>query len=125
MSKDVVSLIIPSKPDYISVVRLTTSAIAHKIGLNIDEIEDVKVSIAEACINALNLNGKEEISIEFEVEEDKLIIRVKNVKENIPHELSEGKERELGLLIIKSLMDEVKFNEYGIEMIKYIEDGSK
>ncbi len=36
----------------------------------------------------------------------------------------ENKEMELGILIIKSLMDEVKFSEEGVEMIKYIEDGN-
>lgn len=122
MIKDTINLSIPKKPDYISLVRLTTSGIAHSMGLNIDEIEDIKVSIGEACINALSLNDAENISLVFEVEEDKLCIKVNNVKEVIPEELDESKERQLGLLIIKSLMDEVKFNESGIEMIKYIED---
>ncbi len=54
MKKDIFKLTIPSKPDYISVARLTSSAIANKIGFNIEDIEDIKVSIAEACINALN-----------------------------------------------------------------------
>ena len=35
-----------------------------------------------------------------------------------------NKEMELGILIIKSLMDEVNFSEKGVEMIKYIEDGN-
>ena len=122
MSKDIIKLSIPSKPDYISLVRLTTSGIAHSMGLNIDEIEDIKVSIGEACINSLMLNNSDEISLEFKVEEDKLTIRVNKAKEDIPDELDENKERNLGLLIIKSLMDEVRFDELGIEMVKYVED---
>lgn len=125
MNKDVINLSIPRKPDYISLVRLTTSGIAHSMGLNIEDIEDIKVSIGEACINALSLNNMEKIDLVFEVEEDRFCIKVNNVKENIPNELDESKERELGLLIIKSLMDEVIFNESGIEMIKYIEDDSQ
>ena len=36
-------------------------------------------------------------------------------------DIEESRERELGLLIIKSLMDEVEFTKDGIEMTKYIE----
>lgn len=122
MNKDVINITIPRKPDYISLVRLTTSGIGCSMGLNVDDIEDIKVSIGEACINSLTLSDKEEISLVFEIDEERLCVKVSNVKENINEESDDRKERELGLLIIKSLMDEVKFNEYGIEMIKYIED---
>lgn len=122
MNKDIIRLIIPKKPDYISLVRLTTSGIACSMGLNIDDIEDIKVSIGEACINALVLNNIEEISLLFEIEEKRFVIKVSDVREDIPIGLPEAKERELGLIIIKSLMDEVKFDQFGIEMVKYIED---
>ncbi len=121
MNKDVIKLTIPRKPDYISLVRLTTSGIAYSMGLNVDDIEDIKVSIGEACVNSLMLTDEEDISLVFEIDEEKLSIEVTNVSENIPEDLDEKKERELGLLIIKSLMDEVAFNEDGIIMIKYIE----
>ena len=125
MNKDTISFSIPRKPDYISLVRLTTSGIAHSMGLNMDDIEDIKVSIGEACINALSLNDSEQISLVFDIDEEKLCIRIDNVKEDIPNNLDESRERELGLLIIKSLMDEVTFNENGIKMIKYVEDDSQ
>ncbi|QQY79771.1 serine/threonine-protein kinase RsbW [Keratinibaculum paraultunense] len=123
MKKDIINLKIPSKPDYISVVRLTSSAIASNLGLNIEEIEDIKVSIAEACINAINKSS--EINIQFEIEKDKLTIKVNNVHPLEEDKSNLNKELELGILIIKSLMDEVNFSEEGVEMIKYIEDGNK
>ncbi len=123
MKKDIINLKIPSKPDYISVVRLTSSAIASNMGLNIEEIEDIKVSIAEACINAINKSN--EINIQFEIEKDKLTMKVDNVQPLEEDEVNLNKELELGILIIKSLMDEVNFSEEGVEMIKYIEDGNK
>jgi len=121
MNNDSVQLKIPSKPDYISLVRLTASSIGHKCGLNIDEIEDIKVSIAEACINSLSLTEKETIFIDFNIDEDRLLIKVSDTKKNIPEGLEEAKDRELGILIITSLMDEVEFNDIGIEMTKYFE----
>ncbi|MCF6463385.1 ATP-binding protein [Clostridium sp. Cult1] len=121
MKNDIFKLTIPSKPDYISVARLTSSSIANKIGFNIDDIDDIKVSIAEACINALNKS--EQIDIVFKILDDKFIMIVDNVS-IYNEEEDNNKEMELGILIIKSLMDEVNFSEKGVEMIKYIEDGN-
>ena len=121
MNKDSILLTIPSKPDYISLVRLTASSISNKCRLNIDEIEDIKVSLGEACINSLSLTKEETITINFKIDEEKLVITVTDVKEQIPNGLDETRERELGVLIIKSLMDKVLFNDTGIEMTKYIE----
>lgn len=121
MNKDSVILRIPSKPDYISLVRLTSSSISYKCGLNVDEIEDIKVAIGEACINSLSLNDNETIVIEFNLDDDKLVINVSDVIENIPDNMDETRDRELGILIIKSLMDKVIFNDNGIEMTKFIE----
>lgn len=120
MNKDRIDLRIPNKPDYISLVRLTTSGIGSSMALDIDDIEDIKVSIGEACINSL-IDDSEDINITFIIDEEKISIEVSNVIEQISNDIKEKKERELGLLIIKSLMDEVNFNEKGIEMIKYIE----
>ncbi len=49
MKGDVFELTFPAKPDYILAVRLTISAIAERIGYNIEDIEDIKVASAEAC----------------------------------------------------------------------------
>lgn len=121
MSKDTIHLKIPRKADYISLVRLTSSSIAYNLNMNIDEIEDIKVCIGEACNNSLSLSDKKEISIIFEVDSEKITIEVDGVIENIPEELDENNERELGLLIIRTLMDSVEYNDIGIRMTKYIE----
>ncbi|WP_262428165.1 ATP-binding protein [Paratissierella segnis] len=120
MNNDSVFLTIPNKPDYISMVRLTTSSLANKLGFDFDTIEDIKVSIGEACINSLQFCHKGSISIVYESYIDKLTIKVSNCKDNIPKEIEEKKDRELGILIIKSLMDKVDFTDEGIEMTKYI-----
>ena len=57
----------------------------------------------------------------FEVEKDKLTIMVEDVIDNIESDNEGFKEEELGLLIIKSLMDDVTFTEQGINMTKFIE----
>lgn len=123
MDRDIFKLTIPSKPDCISVARLTSSAIASKIGLNIDEIDDIKVSLSEACINALRRT--DEINILFIIEKDKFTITVDNVVSPDDNKENSTKEYELGILIMRSLMDEVEFSQEGVKLIKYIEDGIK
>lgn len=135
---DEIRLSIPSKPEYVGVVRLTVAAIASRIGFDIEKIEDMKVAVAEACTNALthgkNGNGEGEYDISFVLTGEKITISVydkgegcqlENIKQPNLGELNEGG---LGIFIIKSLMDDVEIiSEKGkgmvIKMIKYLEDG--
>lgn len=121
MIKDRIDLTIPSKADYISIVRLATSGIANNLNLTIDEIEDIKVCVGEACNNALNISRQENIRVSFTLTDKELLILVDGVKEEVTEDLEDAREAELGFLIIKSLMDEVSFSSQGIKMIKYIE----
>ena len=75
---DRIELNVPSKLEYISLIRLTASSIANNIDLDIDEIEDIKVCISEACVNILNFNPEEEINIVFQLKEDGIFINIKN-----------------------------------------------
>ncbi|WIV12610.1 ATP-binding protein [Proteiniborus sp. MB09-C3] len=135
-SFDSIKLNVPNKAEYVSVVRLTTSAIASRMGFDIEEIEDIKVAIAEACTSTLEhslSSEKENFDINFDMYVDKLVITVKDIgkgfnvddiKELKVEELGEGG---LGIFIINSLMDEVEIindREKGTEirMIKYIKD---
>lgn len=117
---DRIELKVPSKREYISLIRLTSSSIANNMELNVDEIEDIKVCISEACINVLNFSETEEIIVLFNLKEDGIYIEIKDVVENIPEELEHSKQGNMGLLIINSLMDKVEFTDSHITMIKYI-----
>ena len=113
MSKDTINLSIPKKAEYISIVRLTASGLANIMSLNIDDIEDIKVCVGEACINSLITKDNKKISVIFEREEEKIIVKISDTLEIIPEDIKEKRDRDLGLLIIKSLMDEVNFTEIG------------
>lgn len=116
--KQQIILSVPSKPEYLSVVRLTTSGIANRVGFDLEEIEDIKLAVAEACTNAMT-HGKAEngnYDIEFTIEKESMIIEVKdsgkgcmieNIRKPQERELVEGG---LGVFIIKSLMDKVEIS---------------
>lgn len=117
---DKIELKLPSKLEYISLIRLTASSLANTMDLDVDQIEDIKVSISEACVNVLNFSQTEVINVVFNLKEDGIYIEIKDVLENIPEDSKHANQGEMGLLIINSLMDKVEFKDSSINMIKYI-----
>lgn len=67
MNGDVIRLAFPARADYILAIRLAVSAVAQRIGFDIEDIEDLKVASAEACILLLASKPKLiEISMKVE-----------------------------------------------------------
>lgn len=62
---DVIKIEVPAKPDYILAVRLAVSAIAERAGFDVEDIEDLKVATAEACMLML---GSHPETIEIRIE---------------------------------------------------------
>lgn len=113
---EIIDLSIPNKAEFVSVVRLTLVAIANRAGFNIEEIEDMKVAIAEACTNAITHGKKpplESIDIRFTLRKNSLEIQVKDngkgcmVEKIKDPKIDELNENGLGIFIIRSLMDDV------------------
>jgi len=133
---DSLCLSVPSKPEYVSVVRLTVSAISSRMGFNIEQIEDIKVALAEACTNVIKHGECKKNSnylVEFVVDDEKIAITIKDEgngfsSQNVCEpDLKCPKEGGLGLFIIKSLMDEVDIDSAmgkgtTIKMTKYLGD---
>ena len=57
MNFETIKMEIASNPQYVSIVRLTTSGIANKVGFCLDDIEDMKVEIRN-LIEPLAINGE-------------------------------------------------------------------
>lgn len=130
----IVELNIPAEPEYLLVVRLALSGIAARMNFEYEEIEDLKIAIAEACTNAIQhayKNGdNKRIDIKFFVSRDRLVMEVEDKGKGFeiekikkfPEELLE-KERGLGIFLIKSLVDEVEFKSTKegtlVKMTKY------
>jgi len=130
---EVVSIKLPSKPEYVSIARLTASVLANNIGFDFEEIEDIKVAVGEACNNAVLHSGIEkEFDISFSVQSNKFEVSIEDyghgfsMKEYHEPDLEHPKVGGLGIFIMKSLMDEVEFisnPDKGtlIKLVKYLE----
>lgn len=138
---DLVNLTIPAKPDYVSLARLTISGIGSRMGFTYDDIEDMKLAVAEACTNVVDhayMDGRGEINLCYTIFSDRLVIEVVDhgnsfdVEEtnarigpiNVEPTLNTVRERGLGLYLMKTLMDHVDIkgdNGVIVTMIKYFQ----
>lgn len=112
--RETISVSLPAKSEYVSIARLTASVLANKVGFDIEDIEDIKVAVGEACNNAV-LHGVENemFTLNFHVNSKALEIEVVDCGDGFDldqyqmPDLNNPKENGLGLFIMKSLMDEV------------------
>jgi serine/threonine-protein kinase RsbW len=122
---------ISANPDFVSIIRLTTSGIANKIGFSMDDIEDMKVAVSEACSNAVKHSEDNKVIINFNLLNNGIQIEIidngkgYDVDSIETPDLSNPKEGGLGLFIIQTLMDEVNISSRGnqgttIKMTKYL-----
>lgn len=131
MDLETIKMEVTSNPEYVSIIRLTVSGIANKIGFSLDDIEDIKVAVSEACTNAIKHSLDDKFLVQFSVLENGLTIEVDDkgtgydVESLQEPDLTNPKESGLGLFIIKTLMDEVSTisnSDVGtrVKMTKYL-----
>ncbi|WP_330615579.1 ATP-binding protein [Romboutsia sp. 1001713B170131_170501_G6] len=131
MAFETIKMEISSNPEYVGIIRLTTSGIANKIGFSMDDIEDIKVAVSEACTNAIKHSNDNKFFITFDILENGLAIEIEDkgkgydVESLHQPDLNNPKESGLGLFIIQSLMDEVNIESKEnkgtiIKMTKYL-----
>ena len=135
---------IPCMSDYVGVVRLAVSGLATRMNFSIEEIEDIKIAVSEACTNSVQYAfddpSEQRVFVTFNLFKDKLEIIVKDhgkgfevesleripIEERKLNEIDENVPRlGLGITFIKSLMDETNItSQLGggttIQMAKHI-----
>jgi len=114
---DIVELRIPCKAEWVAVARLAAAAIASRMSFTIEEVEDVKLAVAEACTNVIqHAIGADHIDIRCESSPMELRVRVSdNGKGTRPEKiasrpLDDPQIGGLGVFLIRSLMDEVDYD---------------
>lgn len=105
---------IPSEKKYISTIRLSISSIANTIAMDIECIEDLKVSISEVMNLFVDESSFFEISIA--VIEDKIEIEV--LPDISISEIQQKEENIFALLILENLVDKIEFKEKSVLLVK-------
>lgn len=116
--KEIVKLSIPNSINYLSIARLSAASIAAENGYDVEEIDDIKLSVWEACNSIMinsNNNINENITIKFNIYDEKIKIKIKSTKKETVNkiiidemvDITKAFEDGLNKMIIESLMDKV------------------
>ncbi|MDR2903142.1 MAG: ATP-binding protein [Clostridiales bacterium] len=99
-----IELSLPVNAAYVSAARLTASSIANRLGFDIDEIEDIKAAVSEACIYIIKKAAESKTNLfklTFHLSDGHLEIMLGS-DVSMPNDEHEA---EMSLLMIKALMD--------------------
>jgi len=113
-----VRLTIPAKPEYITLGRLTLTALAGVRPVSDETLHDLKLALTEACTNSVQHayeEGREgTVEILYELEPDRLAVEVADQGPGFERLEQAGdgdeelSESGLGIAIIRALADEVE-----------------
>lgn len=111
MNGDIIRLSVPARPDYILAVRLAVSAVAERVGFDVEDIEDLKVASAEACIMLL---AAEPESIEICITvQDGLCLEFSAAGKDAGTGAGEKADGELSQYLLDALVDKCDFTSEG------------
>lgn len=105
---DKIVLKIPKKSEYMSTIRLTSSALANINGFDIEEIEDIKVIISEICTFFIRnvVENSQDLEILYEVHLDKISVKISDLNKGQMLEFS----NDMSIMIIESLSDNYDYD---------------
>ena len=102
---------IPACPEYVGVIRLAISALASRLNFTFEEIEDLKLSVAEACNIIINFSCQDDLVLKAYQEAQGLRLEIYNNKCDLEPADRLKISEDLGFFLIQSLMDEVKLEK--------------
>ena len=120
-----VNLTLPIRPNMEMTASKTATSLAESMGMSADKVDEVRMAVVEACINAFEHSRAEDgkVYVTFQIlnedEPHRLQITVEDTgvgfapedveKPRIEDKLKAQSKRGWGIQIIKGLMDEVEF----------------
>lgn len=115
---EVFKISVPGDPKYIKVVKMAIGAATAMEGFCIDDVEDIKMAVAEACkiVTCHNFSGwSESYDILWEMDDECFKVTVSDekcdhlrVKTGVETCMECPREGDISIQVVRSLMDEVK-----------------
>lgn len=73
-----VEVVVPAEGAYVSVVRMTTAGLAARLDFTLDDIEDLRIAVGEACSIALEFAGPDaRLRCDFDLADARLVVTVR------------------------------------------------
>jgi serine/threonine-protein kinase RsbW len=79
ITDDIVELTVPADGAYLSILRTATAGLAARLHFTLDEIEDLRIAVDEACVMLLpsvDRGQDKELTCKFIVEADSLAVAI-------------------------------------------------
>ena len=117
---DDIELRVPSKAEYVSIVRAFVTDLARRLGLSPSATEDIQVAVSEACANVVRHayspdHQEREVVIRCSVRDSRLMMEVADCGQGfcetaLPPQSVMDKDGGFGLSLIRSLMENVSLD---------------
>jgi serine/threonine-protein kinase RsbW len=87
---DTVELRVPASAAYLAVIRTTTAGLAARLDLTLDEIEDLRIAVDEACGLLLGRGCQDDdtLTARFRIHPDSLEVEVAGPASDLPDDSS-------------------------------------
>ena len=110
MAIDRITLTVPAKSEYAKTVRMTAAALVSRMGMNFDDVEDVRMAAEEAFVYAVDtLPEDAEVRFEFSVTDDELKIDVPLGSEDPSSDEEADRRAAYATFILESVCDSYGF----------------
>lgn len=116
--KSLIELKVPNQPEFLRVIRLMVSGYMSRLPISIEDVENAKVAVSEACNNAMQYafapDEEGTLTVRCWHGGDRLVFEVSDsgrgfdASDDSPLPESQDDERGLGFLLIQTLMDDVQ-----------------
>jgi hypothetical protein len=102
-NEDEVRLVVPAKPEFLGLARVTAAGLASRLGFTFDQVEDMRLAIDEMCFGLTGSQGRDgTLEVKFHLNPEGLAV------EGRGHFASPGPVHlsELSEVILDALVDE-------------------
>ncbi|MDI6900187.1 MAG: ATP-binding protein [Anaerosomatales bacterium] len=117
MRSDRVTLSVPAKGEFAKTVRMTVAELASRLGMNYDEVDDVRMAAEEAFVYACNRLREGEVTLRVELEPQGVTLVVGPIPRDAEQE-SDRSAEQYATFILQSVCDEFVMEsvDAGIEL---------
>jgi serine/threonine-protein kinase RsbW len=110
MAIDRITLTVPAKSEYAKTVRMTAAALVGRMGMNFDQVDDVRMAAEEAFVYAVDtLPEDAEVRFEFSVSDDEIQIDVPLGSEDPSSDEEADRRAAYATFILESVCDSYGF----------------
>ena len=110
MATDRVTLSVPAKSEYAKTVRMTAAALVSRMGMNYDQVDDVRMAAEEAFVYAVDtLPEDAQVMFEFIVDDDQVVIDVPLGSEEPSSDDEAERRAAYATFILESVSDSYEF----------------